>query len=428
MPEAPSVLRWRAVLVAGDEAQAVFDNAIVWMRDELAAIGVREERVRMLSATPANIAGGAERASLSNLRKAVAEGVRGNREGCFLFLTSHGRQNGLFLAYHREYLAPQYLDGVLSEYCSARPTVVIVSACYSGIFAGEAMQKPNRIILTASRPDRRSFGCTHNRSYTFYDECLLDGLRQASTWPAVHDRITRCVAAKEKRRPKEEPSEPQSFAGAEVAGMPAPWAAVAPAALTLQYQFTPGPAYDPDAVPVTDAVRKERRAALERYAAASEPKAFAVTANGAGFGWGSRDGDQRRTLDDVRRIALQFCEWINSTRCVLYAVNDRALAQARGEGLPLHAPALARWGVFDPALVPFVREDERTRAAGYAALPRPKAVAINPRLDKPAFGISAGATPGQAQQEALSACNANARQAEGCVLFAEDEQIVLGYR
>src|SRR5215475_1234955 len=58
-------VRWQAVLVAGDNAQPVFDNAVTAFRDWLASIGVPASNIHQLSANagqrdqavePANVA------------------------------------------------------------------------------------------------------------------------------------------------------------------------------------------------------------------------------------------------------------------------------------------------------------------------------------------------------------------------------------
>ncbi len=127
-------------------------------------------------AAPRGRAGDAE-----NLLRRIAElPVRpGGR--CFVFLTSHGeRDAGLWLARSNRALAPSELAQALSRGCAAVPTVVVVSGCYTGGFAAGAMARPNRIILTAARRDRPSFGCEVGRTYTVYDQCLLAALPKAA--------------------------------------------------------------------------------------------------------------------------------------------------------------------------------------------------------------------------------------------------------
>ena len=55
-----------------------------------------------------------------------------------------------------------------SSWCQARPTVVVISACYSGIFV-DGLAAPNRMIMTAARRDRSSFGCSEDATYPYFD-------------------------------------------------------------------------------------------------------------------------------------------------------------------------------------------------------------------------------------------------------------------
>ena len=114
-------------------------------------------------------------------------------------MTSHGERGaGIWLARSNRALTPDELAKALSQGCAAVPTVVIVSACYSGGFARGKMSKPNRVILTAARADRPSFGCQAHRTYNFFDECLLGALPQSATWRAVFAGANRCVRRMER--------------------------------------------------------------------------------------------------------------------------------------------------------------------------------------------------------------------------------------
>ena len=80
------------------------------------------------------------------------------------------------------------------------------------------MAKPNRVILTAARPDRPSFGCQPHRTYNFFDECLLGALPRSATWRAAFDGATGCVRRME-RALGARPSGPQAYFGRAVAGL-----------------------------------------------------------------------------------------------------------------------------------------------------------------------------------------------------------------
>ena len=115
-------------------------------------------------------------------------------------------------------LAADELAAALAQGCAAVPTVVVVSGCYTGGFAAGRMAKPNRIILTAARRDRPSFGCQAGRTYTFFDQCLLAALPHAANWQASFRRTKGCVSRQEHAL-GERPSQPQAYFGRAVADL-----------------------------------------------------------------------------------------------------------------------------------------------------------------------------------------------------------------
>jgi hypothetical protein len=93
--------------------------------------------------------------------------------------------------------------------------VAILSGCHSGTFLTPQMEAENRIILTAARYDRTSFGCSADTIYTYFDECLLEAMAETGTWLAIFDRTKACVAEKEQRKGVT-PSLPQAYFGEAV--------------------------------------------------------------------------------------------------------------------------------------------------------------------------------------------------------------------
>jgi hypothetical protein len=210
---------WQIVLAAGDDAEPVFDNATRALAEMFAGAGVAAGDIHRLSASPDEIAAGVEPADKATLLRRIGELPVPANAGCLVFLTSHGTKGeGLWLARSQKALYPDELADALSRDCSAVPTVAIVSGCYSGAFAAGAMARPNRIVLTAARADRPSFGCAVERRYTFFDECLIGALPLAQNWRAAAKATDRCVR-KTERDMDERPSEPQAFFGHAVAGL-----------------------------------------------------------------------------------------------------------------------------------------------------------------------------------------------------------------
>jgi hypothetical protein len=218
-PQSPAA--YKVVLIAGDSSLKVFDNAVISFRTGLLSRqGVTAAGITRLSAVAAGR--GVGRATLGNVLDAVARMRPAAGQGCLVFATSHGvRDGGLYLSAGRGALPPFALHRALEAGCGDAPTVVVVSACFSGQFALPPMTAPNRIILTAARPDRTSFGCQAGRIYTVYDQCLLGAFDAASDWREVYEITKTCVADEEDRE-QVVPSEPQAWFGAEVADMRLP--------------------------------------------------------------------------------------------------------------------------------------------------------------------------------------------------------------
>jgi hypothetical protein len=212
---------WQVVLAAGDDAEQVFDDATRALAQRLLAAGVPAANIHRLSANAAEIQAGIEPATAANLLRRIANLPVEPGTRCFVFLTSHGeRDAGLWLARSQRALHPEELAQALARGCANAPTVVIVSGCYTGGFAAGAMVRPNRIILTAASRDRPSFGCQAERTYTFFDGCLMSALPKAVSWKTVFARTRNCVARQEHVL-GERPSEPQAYFGPATPNLPA---------------------------------------------------------------------------------------------------------------------------------------------------------------------------------------------------------------
>ncbi len=207
---------WRAVLIAGENNSPAFDNGIDALRDKLAARGVRDMHV--LTSDPGRNPS-AKVASTANISSALRSG---SGQACLVFVTSHGLESGVALKAANGLLEPSALNNALDAGCSARPTVVIVSACHSGIFLTRAMRQPNRIVLTAAASDRVSFGCGADDQFTYYDQCLLQQFDGVSTWAGLAQATQSCVAGLEKQMGIDRPSQPQNFIGPSVSGLRLP--------------------------------------------------------------------------------------------------------------------------------------------------------------------------------------------------------------
>jgi hypothetical protein len=104
----------------------------------------------------------------------------GNEDVLVLYTTSHGMDLGL--AYHYGdtgygVLSPARLKAALEE-AGIKRRVLILSACYSGVFV-PALASPDTAILTAAAATRTSFGCAAENDWTFFGDALINrALRQ----------------------------------------------------------------------------------------------------------------------------------------------------------------------------------------------------------------------------------------------------------
>ena len=209
---------WAAVVVSGDFHAAhtnnpteTFDNA---RRDVAAALirkGFAAGNLREFSVRPErypDIKPG--KADLDPIYKGLTDLTQQAKSGCLVYFTSHGSPQGVVL--DGQILPPQLMDEMVSEACGKRPTVVIISACFSGVFV-PAMADSNREIITAARPDRSSFGCSESDKYPYFDACMLHVLPQAHDFVALGPEVQQCVAQREAETGASPPSEPQFYVG-----------------------------------------------------------------------------------------------------------------------------------------------------------------------------------------------------------------------
>lgn len=74
------------------------------------------------------------------------------------------------------------------------------------------MKGANRIVLTAARADRPSFGCSADTEYTYWDGCMLQELPNSNTWVDLYKNVNSCITKKEALIGVQ-PSEPQAYFG-----------------------------------------------------------------------------------------------------------------------------------------------------------------------------------------------------------------------
>lgn len=210
---------WAAVVVAGDwhahdgSASEIFDNSRRDVTSDLLSLGFAKENIEQFSVRPERYGADSPLPSDSQtIGNALWDLSNRTAAGCLLYFTSHGSPDGVVLG--DSILSPDTLQKMVNNSCSSRPTVVILSACFSGVFV-QPLEAPNRMILTAARPDRTSFGCGQTDRYPYFDSCVLSVWHAADDFLSLGHDVQQCVAAREKQEHMTPPSEPQMWIGQE---------------------------------------------------------------------------------------------------------------------------------------------------------------------------------------------------------------------
>jgi len=208
---------WAVAVVAADwrssQGQPIraFENS---RRDLSAAFlraGFDADNITALSLAPnaSGAAMGSQRAFA-----AIEAVTRRATGGCLLYFTSHGSPSGIVWG-PEGMMAPQVMDRLIDGWCGTRPTVIVVSACFSGVFV-PALAQPNRMIMTAARRDRSSFGCSEDATHPYFDGCVLESMDHARDFMTLSMRTTACVNRREREEGLRPPSEPQTYVGAQM--------------------------------------------------------------------------------------------------------------------------------------------------------------------------------------------------------------------
>jgi hypothetical protein len=229
---------WAAVVVAGDfhahsgAPTEAFDNARRDVSRALLTAGFQPQNLRQLSVRPERYKDHPGKSSVDNLYEALARVAARAPGGCLVYMSSHGAPEGVVV--DDQLLAPGVLEAMLEQACGPRPTVAIISACFSGVFV-PALAGNNRMVLTAARPDRSSFGCGETDRYPYFDDCFLRVFGAARDFPQLGRLTQACVAAREAETHMSPPSEPQLWIGPHLAPLLPLYALPGPAGGRTQF-------------------------------------------------------------------------------------------------------------------------------------------------------------------------------------------------
>ena len=155
--------------------------------------------------------------ALQQSLKLIASRMDVEQDVLVLMLTSHGSREGIAVVNGTLpllQLGPADLRNALDE-SGIKWRVIIVSACYSGVFA-EALKDDDTLVVTASDADHSSFGCDDERELTYFGEAFLKD--SVPTTKTLEDAFKKAAVLIHERETKENktPSNPQMSIGANI--------------------------------------------------------------------------------------------------------------------------------------------------------------------------------------------------------------------
>ncbi|MFJ2712340.1 C13 family peptidase [Pseudomonas sp. NPDC087346] len=155
-------------------------------------------------------------ATRENLRRAAQtlDERSGPEDLLFIYLTSHGTaEHELVLDQPRMELADLPADELAAVLAPLknRDKIIVISSCYSGGFI-PALKDERTLIMTASRADRVSFGCSEEADFTYFGDALFaQALNQTDDLEQAF-KLAKATVAERELADNFEASEPQIWA------------------------------------------------------------------------------------------------------------------------------------------------------------------------------------------------------------------------
>jgi hypothetical protein len=155
-------------------------------------------------------------ATRENLRRAALTLAErsGPEDLIFIYLSSHGTsEHELVLDQPRMELADLPADEMAAVLAPLknRDKIIVISSCYSGGFI-PALKDERTLIMTASRADRVSFGCSEEANFTYFGDALFaQALNQTDDLEQAF-KLAKATVAERELADGFEASEPQIWA------------------------------------------------------------------------------------------------------------------------------------------------------------------------------------------------------------------------
>ena len=222
-PQKPGVTDIYVIGVAGWASEDVFRNELAGALGVLGKALPLSGAIRLMnSPDSAKTLPLASRPNFAAAVRALA-GVMDREEDVLLvFMTSHGVPDSFALQLPALLVrfTPQEFATILRK-AGIKNRVVIVSACFSGIFV-KPLATEDTIVLTASDAKSPSFGCANGREWTYFGDALFNhSLKPGTDFQRAYKGAQKLINDWEKRD-KLAPSNPQAHFGPALVSKLAP--------------------------------------------------------------------------------------------------------------------------------------------------------------------------------------------------------------
>jgi Peptidase C13 family len=174
-PQTPGVID-AFVVVAGLDSDAVFIKESTEAAKVLAHRYNAEGHTILLATGAEKTAPQGSPSNLAIALSAMAAKMDLKEDVLVLYTTSHGNPKIGIVYRDGEkgfgMIAPQRLEGLLDS-LGIKRRLLMISACYSGIFV-PVLKNEDSIIITAASDKRSSFGCSPGNDWTFFGDALIN--------------------------------------------------------------------------------------------------------------------------------------------------------------------------------------------------------------------------------------------------------------
>jgi hypothetical protein len=155
-------------------------------------------------------------ASIEDALQSAAKAMDRENDVLFLILTSHGSQAGVAVQAGRreEILSPAALAEMLGR-TGVQHQVVVISACYSGVFVGP-LANANTLVITAADSDHSSFGCQDKVKWTYFGDAFFNKALRHTTDLRSAFATARTLIGVRERHDGLVPSNPQIAGGKNI--------------------------------------------------------------------------------------------------------------------------------------------------------------------------------------------------------------------